>query len=69
MANAQLKFRKISFEIEDDLTHCVLLWDSTDPVLCGYGARRSFPKEITVAKILDTVNAGVLVDPKWSILR
>jgi len=67
--NASIKFTKVVFDIDDDLTHCTVYWQSNDPALCGHGARRSFAKKHSIEDITRSIHLGILVDHKWSILR
>jgi hypothetical protein len=69
MANSKLTFRKINFTIDDDLTHCEVRWESDDPILCGYGARRTFAPTTTVQEILASIDMSVLTDDKWTVIR
>lgn len=68
MSNSTITFRKIIFIIEDGITHCEVRWDTTDPILCGYGAKKSFPKETTCEDILKEFGS-ILVDSSWTPIR
>jgi hypothetical protein len=69
MANSHIKFTEINFKIEDGLTHCTVRWESDDPILCGYGAKRSFPATMPIVDIIPLIGNGVLTDERWTILR
>ena len=69
MADSKLTFREIKFRIEDELTHCDVRWESDDPSLCGYGARRTFPASVAVIDILPQIGVNCLTDKEWTVIR
>ena len=74
MANASIKFTKLTFDISDDqLTQVEVRWESDDPILCGHGARKTFHATVSVAEIISRIipqiSVGILTDKTWNIIR
>jgi hypothetical protein len=67
MANDTITYTKITFDIEDEVTHCEIRWNSTDSHLTGSGARRTYGKSFSVVDIMsDFAKNDPLIDPKWA---